>query len=114
MPEIKKIGHVIHISREMLLDEGLVEPTAGERATRERYAAEQDARIEAERRRRAEAFARLADLDDRVARAVLELHRADERGECRGCDVAGYEAEQPDWPCRTVETVAALFEISLA
>lgn len=49
---------------------------------------------------------RLAALTNPLARAILDLHSEDERGECQGDDFDGYEAERPSWPCRTVEAVA--------
>lgn len=36
------------------------------------------------------------------ARAVAELHAVNDNGCCQGCDIDGYEAEQPEWPCTTI------------
>jgi hypothetical protein len=68
----------------------------------------QDVLIEDERRKAKldAARQRLAALTDPLARAILDLHSEDERGECQGDDFDGYEAERPSWPCRTVEAVA--------
>ncbi|MFJ1765050.1 hypothetical protein ACIOD2_32315 [Amycolatopsis sp. NPDC088138] len=61
-------------------------------------------------RRRAEREAKEAHEDARhaellaaggLAQAVAELHSPDDRRECGGCDFDGYEAERPEWPCRT-------------
>jgi len=77
------------------------------------------ARAEYERRaaERAEILAaareRLAAITDPVARAVLDLHAPDDDGDCMGDDMEGYEAEQPTWPCRTVEAVAGHYGIRL-
>lgn len=39
--------------------------------------------------------------------AIARLHSPDNHYRtCTGCDYAGYEAEQPDWPCRTWELIA--------
>jgi hypothetical protein len=71
---------------------------------------ESDARDEAER---AEAYARrdrvIARTTDLVILAVLELHGPSSwASECEGCEVAGYEAEQPDWPCQTWRLIESL------
>jgi hypothetical protein len=43
---------------------------------------------------------------------VRELH-GDERGlRCLGCDMEGYEAEAPEWPCRTATLVYSADEIT--
>lgn len=70
----------------------------------------------------------MAARPDKVALAVLDLHRpvatypwhhwVDGRPfeprawHCVGCDFEGYEAESPDWPCRTAELVAELAGVS--
>lgn len=56
---------------------------------------------------------RLAAIRDPLARAVLDLHAEDEYGECSGDDLDGYEAEPPDWPCRTVVKIAEHYGIPL-
>lgn len=65
-------------------------------------------RAETERRREAVTaaapgwIARLKATQNRVARAVLEVHAIGEYGDCNGCmDEMGQE-----WPCRTVDAVA--------
>ena len=105
----KKNTIVMSVSREMALDAGIVEPRPEEKAEREESARKW-------RQKRAEArpgtVAYLAALDgitDQPSRIVLDLHS---RGtshypECAGCDYSGYEGEPPEWPCRTVETIAA-------
>lgn len=40
---------------------------------------------------------------------LLELHHADENGTCDGCDMDGYECDNPEWPCRTVRLIAKHF-----
>lgn len=111
MTEIRKMSAYIPVSRQQLLDAGAVEPTEEER--REAEASRAD--LERRRRLATEAWpimiSELAAITDPVARAVLDLHSADGRGECGGCDFDGYdfdgyEAERPYWPCRTVVTVA--------
>lgn len=56
-----------------------------------------------------ETFARLDAIDEPVLRAVVELHARQVDGlsgwRCTGCDIEGYEAEEPAWPCRTVELI---------
>jgi hypothetical protein len=104
---VKRLACPIPVSREMLLDAGAVEPTAAEREQAERTAAEYRRR-EADRAAKLNAArTALAAITDPLTRAMLDLHAEDERGECAGCDFDGYEAESPDWPCRTIEAVAA-------
>jgi hypothetical protein len=96
---LKMISVCIPISREML--EGLRAPT-------EQKLAEYRAKAEA---RAAERRAEVASHEAMVAAAsglllqVLTLHAPvqDTRGllSCHGCDYGGYDAEPPEWPCRT-------------
>jgi hypothetical protein len=59
-------------------------------------------------------MARLREVCSTAALVVVELHAPTDDGDrCEGCDVAGYEAEQPDWPCRTAEAIAAHYGINL-
>jgi hypothetical protein len=47
-------------------------------------------------------------------RAVVELHKPvpywehkpDEWLVCKGCDLSGYDAENPPWPCSTIQAIA--------
>lgn len=110
---MKRSGAYIPVSRELLLDAGVIEPTPQERAEMDRQReetrrrqAEQEAVLETARRS-------LAALTDPLSRAVLDLHQEDERGYCEGEDLDGYDAEYPEWPCRTVEVVAAHHGIAL-
>lgn len=52
-------------------------------------------------------------MNDPVA-SVRALHAPDGASwlRCRGCDANGYEAEDPEWPCRTAELVYTAEEIS--
>ncbi|OLT24374.1 hypothetical protein BJF79_13610 [Actinomadura sp. CNU-125] len=109
---VNKPGVIVPVSRELLLDHGLVEPTPVERAERERRAAEWRQRAEEHEARRAAAREALAAITAPVARIVLDLHVENPRGECGGDDMDGYDAEFPEWPCRTVEKVAAHYGIS--
>lgn len=108
-----KRGAVIPMSRDMLLAAGVVEPTAEERAEMERSAAEARRRAAVREEVLAAARERLAAITDPLARAVLDLHAAEHDGTCQGCDIDGYEAERPDWPCRTVEVIAKHYGIPL-
>lgn len=115
MPEIevKRSGFTLPVSRELALEHGMVESTPEERAEMDRRAAA--ARVwQAERAAKLTiARERLAAITDPLARTVLDLHAENERHECEGDDMDGYEAEYPEWPCRTVETVAAHYGIEL-
>jgi hypothetical protein len=56
-----------------------------------------------------------------AATAVLLLHApvrtypklASEDHHCPGDDFGGYDGEAPDWPCRTVQDIAAAFGVAL-
>ena len=109
---IKRSG-TLPFSRELLLDMGIVTPTPEEQAAIDRAAAEARLREAARAAKLAEAKRRLAEVATPVAHLVLDLHSEDEHGDCAGCDFTGYEAERPEWPCRTVEAVAAHYGIGL-
>ena len=88
------------------------EPTPEQRAETARWAAEQD-RLHAER---IASHAGRVEGADGPMRDLLVLHapigtgRYDTR--CGGCDIAGTEAEPPDWPCRTYDVLAGWTEDS--
>lgn len=107
---VRKYGTTVRVTREWLVDSGLVQPTAEEQAKIDLQAASF-----AERKRRAtidwDAYqTQLAAVGDPVARVVLDLHAAVD-GWCHGCELNGYEAEYPTWPCQTTTAVAAVFGI---
>lgn len=96
---VQKFGRIVPIPAEQLRG---WQPTDEER---ERFAREREAR-------KAETAAWRAKMDtirSPMARKILELHSPNGREECEGCDVDGYEVEQPQWPCRTVHLVAQHF-----
>ncbi len=115
---VKKHGYVIQLSREMALQYGVVEPTPEERAERD---ARHAAHLEEKAAAQAELPAALAALDaiqDTWARRILDLHGRDADTYrvgwvCSGCDMDGYEAERPEWPCRTTATIAEGFDITI-
>lgn len=100
-----KIGYAVPISREVAVAYGLVEPTEEEnaamRARHFHYAAWRQRRDERHQRVTA-ALREAGDLE----RRLMELHSANDRGECQGCDFSGGEGEPPEWPCRTVALLA--------
>lgn len=108
--EVKRYGYTVPVPREVLLDLGAVEPTPAERREADRREAEAD--MEQRAAATADARRRLAAITDQPARAVLDLHAENERGECEGDDMEGYECEWPGWPCRTVETIARHYGIN--
>lgn len=83
----------------------------------------------ARERQRAEAAARevaLADLwwglelraESPITRAVLDLHGPVFEGYqntalCRGCDSDGWDSEDPEWPCRTVQVIAGAYGLEV-
>lgn len=107
-----KKGPTVPVPRELLLDAGMVDPTPVELAERKRRTAEWRQRAAEHEERRAAARSALAAVTDPVARIVLDLHTENPHGECVGDDMDGYEAESPEWPCRTVEAVAAHYGIT--
>ncbi|WP_433225556.1 hypothetical protein [Actinomadura formosensis] len=110
---VKRLGVALPVSRELLIEHGVMEPTDAERAELERLKAQVRRREQAHARAQLNARRRLAAIADPLARAVLDLHAENERGECTGDDMEGYEAEYPAWPCRTVKAVAAHYGIPL-
>ncbi|TDD37854.1 hypothetical protein E1287_07295 [Actinomadura sp. KC06] len=109
-----KRSSILAVPREILLDHGLVEPTEAERAEAERSAAEYQRRAAARAEVLVAAREQLAAITDPLARTILDLHDEGHDGTCQGDDIDGYEAERPDWPCRTVEAIAAHYSIPLA
>lgn len=97
------------ISRQMAVEEGLVEPTEAElEALRVRHA-EFHATMRAEWAAYDVAVATYGDAVgglDPLVRDVLELHSQDDDGDCGGCDFGGWESEAPSWPCRTATLIA--------
>lgn len=107
--EVVKRGAVVPVP-DILISDSLPVLTGEERA----------ANVAAYQRRRAEMAARREELRERLAaaagplgRRILALHDFDEHGECRGDELAGYEAEPPEWPCDTVRAVAEHYGIEL-
>lgn len=109
---VRKYGTTVQVSRDMALDMGLVQPTPAERAEQEAWRVEYAQRKQAATEALPVFVAQLAAVADPVARAVLDLHKA-ERGWCEGDDFGGYDGERPEWPCRTVEAVAAALGITV-
>jgi hypothetical protein len=110
--EVRKYGATIPVSRQSLLDYGLVEPTPAEKAQREAWAAEYTQRKQAATEALPVFVAALAAVTDPVARAVLDLHR-DDGGWCAGCEGSDNDGEGPGSPCGTVEAVAAAVGITV-
>lgn len=110
---VEKRPGVVSATREMLLDAGLVEPTAEERAQAERDRAEWERREVERVAKLAAARTALAALTDPLTRVTLDLHAEGPAGECEGCDWAGMEGEPGAWPCRTVEAVARHYGIEM-
>ncbi len=97
----------MNISREMALAHGLATPTPEEV---ERYNARYREWWEASTAAWGEADsfrASLAEVNDTVARIVLDIHRPidDDTAECYGCPIDHDEYREP-WPCATVAAVS--------
>jgi hypothetical protein len=106
--EAKKLGGLVQVPREVMLDLGLVEPTPEERREADRVEAEAEARRDEAARKAARKA--LAEITEQPARAVLDLHKSVD-GYCDGCEFGGYEAEAPWWPCDTVDVIAKHYGI---
>lgn len=74
---------------------------------RERIAARRAARAEYE----SALCEALAGASDPVLLAVADLHKADDRGECYGCEFGGFESEAISWPCRTSELLGTFLGV---
>ena len=104
----RKNSIAIRLSREEAVGYGLVEPTPEEAAERAERSRLHDIKRAAAWEVYDAARPALDALTDPVARSVLDLHRSEtvEHPRCEGCDMNGYDAERPYWPCRTVQAVA--------
>lgn len=113
MSDVQKVSAMIPVSRQMLLDQGLVEPTAEERRDHEASMVEYRRKVAVATAAWPQFIAALNAVSDPLARAVLDLHKADEHGHCGGCEFSGYEAEPPGWPCETTAVVAAAIGLTV-
>jgi hypothetical protein len=109
--EVRKYGGTVLVSRQSLLDHGLVEPTDEERRERDAWHAAYEQRKQAATAAWPGFVAALDAVTDPVARAVLDLHRQ-ERGWCTGENGDTY-GEPEEWPCLTVLAVAATLGIDV-
>jgi hypothetical protein len=109
---VRKYGSRVPVSRDTLLDHGLVEPTAAEQAKLDAWRVEYAQRKQAATEAWPVFVAALDAVTDLVARAVLDLHKADQQW-CAGCEGWDNAGESPAWPCDTVETVAKALGIPI-
>ena len=100
MTGLVKLFGCVPVSRE-LLDACFprrLTPAEQERARQSRVA------VEAEQARQLAVHARIVEHDTGLRHQVALLHAPVREGSgyvCEGCDAAGWEAEVPEWPCRT-------------
>ena len=113
--QVVKFGTRVQMSRELAIERGLVERTPEEQAEYDAWRAEQRELQVAAWRIYGEALHAFTLLRNPVARLVLELHSPSDGAwpRCQGCEFGGYEAEEPEWPCSTVQAIAGHFEIEL-
>jgi hypothetical protein len=97
------IGSVVPVSRGFAVGEGLIEPTPEERAEMEREAAAHDAIVEEQRPLWEAAVAALAAIENPLARRLLDLHAADEYGDCGYCES---DDRIVRWPCEETLLIA--------
>lgn len=106
---VAKKAVAVSISRDMAIDFGLIPPTARERVEREASAARWRDYEERCQRADGDMLASLRAVEDRATKAILDLHQPEDRfgtRSCQGDDFGGYEAEAPEWPCRTIIALA--------
>lgn len=103
--DIEKNSVTIAVSREYLLDMGLIEPTSQEAADRAAQRAAYRIRAARQEQVRAEWFSAVLDAAGPVGRAILEEHVPGEYDDCEGDGFDSYAGLS--WPCRTLRTGAA-------
>ena len=113
--KFQKNAIAVSISRDMAVGMGFIEPNREERYDRatfhERWRRESAARAQ----RYAAGYSKLLAADP-ITRAVLDLHAPVDhynRLVCHGCDADGYDTEHPEWPCRTIETLARAHQLDM-
>lgn len=100
----------MRISRELLLDYGMVEPTAEEQAERDETTRTWKARSAAAQLRKGEILAKLHEVAlTEPLGSIVKHHWPDDedRHYCRGCDM-GCSCEAAEWPCSTIRLVLDL------
>lgn len=115
--QANKIAHIMSVPAEDLADAEVMRTALEYARDPANTAARREARAARERAAEAE-YARVLTWHDKVlsrwalgplAKGVLKLHRPEQSGYravCMGCDSEGYDAELPEWPCRTYVFVA--------
>lgn len=116
MTEVQKFGQIVPVSREFAILYGIVQPTPEERAEMDaelaRFHAERDAAQPILR----DAIRALDAVDDALGRIILDLHQRvpnHSNWRCEGCNLDGYEAEPPEWPCDTTVAIAEHYGIAM-
>lgn len=122
MTRLKKLSVTFPISHEQMRDADLAQQTM-QRAMQEAFSTDPEVIARRKKRQReaqqqarsrfAEASATWAALAARYAdqpavAAVLDLHRPTDHYDgprCSGDDFEGYEAEEPGWPCPTIDVI---------
>lgn len=115
--KFKKNSVAIQVSREMLLDMGIVEPTPEEKAERD----ERMRLFITERNKRTlireAAWAQLRLVKEPAVKAVLELHAMVDKPhgdpECAHCYWDTEMGDHEDWPCETVTAIANAYGIEM-
>lgn len=105
--DVNKIAVLIPVSS------GLLDDLRGGMSDEER------ARLQAWVARRAAArqnmLDRLRAIRDDVTVAIVALHKptraVSDYPECDGCEYGGYDGDRPEWPCRTILTLAKVHNI---
>lgn len=90
LPPIRKLATYMTVPNELL------NPATPSDKDVARWRAEDAARRTRQDARHAELLAAGG-----VVAALAALHAPDNRRDCEGCDFYGYDAEAPEWPCRT-------------
>jgi len=102
LPEVWAAGALQILRSNIVTVPWAAEPDTDETAKAERIAAYR-ARAAAQQAEIAAMETRLKTFPD-ILQPIIQLHTRD-GSQCAGCDVDGYECEQPEWPCRTIKTI---------
>lgn len=104
MRPVFKVTEAMPISEELL--DQLTRPfseeeTAAAKASHQKAMAKLERALE----EHADRLSAASEAGDQLTYRLLQLHAPERTFEtfytCRGCDFSGYDAEAPEWPCRT-------------
>ena len=121
---VKKYGAYIPVSDQLAMEYGIRPPTEEYLAQKAYWAERARSKREAAMALLAVALPALDSITEPIARMVLDLHQRglyetalatypQSNWVCFGCDIEGYEADHPTWPCTTTRLIAQHYGIEL-